>query len=526
MRAYIKTALGLAGMAALTGCMDLEEKVVTGVTTSYYETQHGLEDAVNGAYATLRTFYGSEQGMALSEQGTDLFRRAAGGTQFYNLYNAQLNPSHSWLQNVWENLYHGINTANAVVERSGQTRMDPQLREQRVAEVRFLRALKYFLLVQTWGDIHLTLDETRGVQTETPRHSKAEVYEAIIADLQFAEATLPAVQSQWGRATKGAAQHLLAKVYLTRAAPGDMGRAAELAQRVIASGHYRLLPRFMDVFQVGNERNDEAIFAVRYSSNPLTNRPGNQWHLFWNMSYDEYVPGLTRSIEYGRMFVRLMPTPFLLNLFDREIDSRYDDGFRTLWRLNTPASIPAGRAVGDTAIYMPGYEVPQSEIDSKPYLLVPPSKYEIRLFPVILKHLDPTRPTVNEANGHRDLIVMRLAETYLIAAEALMRDGRTAEAVPYVNAVRRRAAKPGSAAAMEVTTAQLDIDFILNERGRELAAEGMRWFDLVRTDKLVERVRAHNPEARSNIQPHHTLRPIPQTAIDRTTAVFPQNPGY
>ena len=108
-----------------------------------------------------------------------------------------------------------------------------------------------------------------------------------------------------------------------------------------------------------------------------------------------------------------------------------------------------------------------------------------------------------------------------------MRDGKPDEAVTYVNAVRERAAKAGvPKTAMDVTAADLSIDFILDERSRELAGEGMRWFDLVRTDKLLGRVKLYNSAAAKNIQPFHVLRPIPNEQITLTSNAFPQNAGY
>ena len=121
---------------------------------------------------------------------------------------------------------------------------------------------------------------------------------------------------------------------------------------------------------------------------------------------------------------------------------------------------------------------------------------------------------------------MRLADTYLIAAEALLRDGRAAEGLPYINAVRTRAAIPGQEAAMQLTLAQFTLTEVLNERARELAGEMMRWFDLTRTWTLLYRGKLGNSDMKPNVQQFHMLRPIPSTQIDRTGIPFPQNPGY
>src|SRR5690606_23026969 len=126
-------------------------------------------------------------------------------------------------------------------------------------------------------------------------------------------------------------------------------------------------------------------------------------------------------------------------------------------------------------------------------------EYNPSKFPVLNKYLNPTRISLNERISQRDFIVYRLADIYLMVAEALIRQNRAAEAVPYVNAVRERAAKPGHEADMQVTAADLDLEFILAERARELFGEGHRWFDLERFDMLVEYVRARNAEAAPNI---------------------------
>src|SRR5207237_5964881 len=110
--------------------------------------------------------------------------------------------------------------------------------------------------------------------------------------------------------------------------------------------------------------------------------------------------------------------------------------------------------------------------------------------------------------------------------EQLLRDGRATDALPYINAVRRRAAIPGHEAEMDLTGAQLTLGEILNERARELAGEMQRWFDLVRTHTLVSRVKAYNPDGGPNIEPYHALRAIARTEMDGTTCCSTETPGY
>jgi hypothetical protein len=117
---------------------------------------------------------------------------------------------------------------------------------------------------------------------------------------------------------------------------------------------------------------------------------------------------------------------------------------------------------------------------------------------------------------------------YLVAAEAEFNNGNSDSAAYYLNVIRTRAAIPGHEAAMQITGADVNIDFILDERARELCGEQIRWFDLKRTGKLLSRIQAMNPDAAQYIQSFHTLRPIPQSEIDAVSNKdsFTQNPGY
>lgn len=526
----------------------LEEDAPSQVTSAYLNTALGFNAAVNASYTTMRNFYGNEIGISLMTFGTDTYTNGADGSyKSLNSYNSDLNSRNAATTGVWNNFYIAINTFNAVISRAPKViGMDELLKDVRVAEVRFLRAQCYFMLVQLYGPVPLTLEETLDAITTATRASVIDVYGAIIADLDYAVKTLPDIASDYGRATKPAAENLLAKVYLTRATSEakqatDYAKAGELAKNVIANYKFKLLDDFAKVFEQGNgEINDEVIWSVQYNKNVLTNSIGNRLHLFFLMDY-RFLPGMQQELQYGVPYRRFRPTDFtLVTLFDREHDARYKKSFMRTWLCTKPGitTLNNGKTVtlklGDTAVLLPDVELTPEQFSNAHYSIYPLSKQTESTFPTLTKFLDPQRADQNETRGSRDVLVYRLAETYLIAAEALMMSGNATEAASLINVVRMRAANVGATPAetqanrlaMEINPSQLDIDFILDERARELLGENMRWLDLIRTGKLLERVKKYNPVAAVNIKPYHVLRPIPQDQIDRTKGVFEQNAGY
>ena len=151
------------------------------------------------------------------------------------------------------------------------------------------------------------------------------------------------------------------------------------------------------------------------------------------------------------------------------------------------------------------------------------------MFPTLSKFFDLKRPDVFIPSGSRDHFVFRLADTYLLLAEAQFLQNKKTEATAAINKVRQRAAWPGKEAAMLITDAQMTMDLLMEERGRELVGEQGRWMDLKRWGKLVERVKLYNPQAAANVKEIHNYRPIPQKQIDLSdggNSGFPQNPGY
>jgi starch-binding outer membrane protein, SusD/RagB family len=238
----------------------LEEKVISSIGNDYINTPKGFEDAARAAYAPLRAYYGTQQGLTMTEYGTDLYATGAdGGYKGFHFYDTQLNSFVDFLANVWDELYRGINTCNAVIERApAATGITDALKKQRVAEMKFLRAHYYYLLLQQWGPVDLRLTETLAPTKKTSRAPEADIYKAIISDL---ESALPDLEnkirsSDYGRATKPAAEHLLARVYLTRAtsaskAADDYAKAATYAGNVINNYTFKLLPDFASVFIQG-----------------------------------------------------------------------------------------------------------------------------------------------------------------------------------------------------------------------------------------------------------------------------------
>lgn len=576
-------------------CSDyLEEKIVSGISYGYYNTQDGVEAGVSSIYTVLRWAYNGENLHPIQELGTDTYQEGQDGNLkgALNRYESSLNSQFGVLYNFWSNYYTGISRANIVVNAIPNVAdMSEELKRTRMAEARFLRGLFYFYLVQTFGNVPVVKAVDFEVKTDFKRAPVAEVYGLIIEDIRHAVDNLPASQPDFGRATKGAAQHLLALVYLTRGSAvaeqrgqkgTDVDSAAYFADLVISSGNYSLVPDFKQLWHIDNQRNSEVIFSVQFSQNMLyNNNSGNKIHLYYTMVYDN-KPGMLRALEYGRPWRRVRPTDFTLyELFDRKNDARFYKTFRTVWYANNRGNIPTWQAaggytpppdligkpkfaLGDTAIWVtmeriPGHVNRDSLYASKPYYYIPRNRQTNAEFPQNFKFYDDKRPAANDENGSRDWYVFRLAETYLIAAEAYGRSGDFAKAAERLNEVRKRAAfkdgeeKPGEywrteggryedrfkSTEQELTVSVEDIttglgnysfiDFMLDERARELHGECMRRWDLVRCEKLVERVLKHNPEAQ-NIRAFHRLMPIPQNHIDRLDPMGSldeeQNVGY
>jgi starch-binding outer membrane protein, SusD/RagB family len=506
---HILTAISFCCLL-FTSCSLEEKDLYKPVPEAIYSTAAGISNGVTGVYSKLRGLYGSQKGFTATTMGTDLFQHGKdGGYKFMDDYSTALSPANDYLNGIWNDCYAGINAANTVLDKIDLVAMDDKLKKQYKAETRFLRAHYYYWLTLQFGDVVYTAHETKGVVTDAGRTAKTDIWKSMLEDTQFAADELGWTSPDYGRITKGAALHQLAKIKLLLK---DNEGAAAAAVKVIKEGPYQLVKTYGSVFDYNNQRNTEIVFAVQYLNNALFNDDGNQGHAFFTPAYDQFA-GLKRDLQQGgRPYTRFRPTAFFRELFDPN-DARFDVTFRYTWTYNNTATLPAGKKIGDTVVW---------QISPGVTSLIAPNNDNMHW--AIKKHDDPTRASVQDLNGFRDFFVYRLSETYLLAAEAFMLAGKPEEALSYLNAVRTRAAKPGKQLP-DITAAQLNMDLLLDERARELGGESMRWMDLVRTGKLIERVKKYNPNA-VNIKDYHVLRPIPQAQIDLSTVKFPQNEGY
>ncbi|GGN12669.1 membrane protein [Dyadobacter beijingensis] len=462
-----------------TGCsgfLDLAPVDATNVR-NFYRNASDMQAAVTAAYGMLAN--NGEYGYAyynVSEVRSDNTMNWEGGG---NLPDAELDQfkmasTNEIIRIMWVDTYRGILAANTVLDHIGGAEMDDALRQRFIGEARFLRALQYFNLVRTFGDVPLVLSETKSVDEgySQPRMPAAEVYAQIIADLTDAEQKLPAsyAGNDIGRATRGAANALLGKVYLTT---GDFAKAQAKLNEVIVAGTYKLLDDYAALWPVANANNQESLFEVQFKKGGTGT--GSSF-------YNNFAPRNSGSsvIKIGFAGGRNLPTADLI--------AAYEPGD---YRKNV--SLALGYTDNTTGKYV-----------ADPYTL----KFQDTPFA--------------EGDADNNWPVLRYADVLLMYAEAANAvNGPGAEAYDAINAVRKRAKLAALPAGLSKAAFALAVE---HERQVELAFEGHRWFDLVRTGREVAVMNAHfkGPV----VQAFNAVFPIPQTQIDINPAGIRQNPGY
>jgi hypothetical protein len=587
MKKIVLASLGTALLLSATSCNKniLDENPQSVLVPAFLQTSQGVEASVIGTYSGLRQLYGNDAGFFTTVAGTDEWTSGIANSSGLADYNPiDLTPlndgSHSF---IWTVCYTQINNANAAIKYAPTApNLLPARATQLTAEAKLLRANYYFVLVQDFGNVPLMLDFINSPTTDISRAPLADVYTQIIKDLTDAMNNIADKAAQPGRATRATALHLLAKVYLTRATSSakqsdDYANAAKYAKELIDNqGRYGLGLESdpATVFAEGNENGKEVIFNAQFNADPTFSQLGGFTYGGENIAafqfrsrYDK-LPNMARDVNNGRPFARHVPTFYLLDSYIlkdasgtalesgaslRTTDTRYNKWFTTAYYVNSPgANGGSSRAVnGDTSIWYPGRQLSAARLaqiaarSPLPYVVVQPNQYTTEYYPTLNKFDSRNRTSLNGFSS-RPNIIYRLAETYLIAAEAYFYLGNSPQAATYLNVVRTRAAASGKQDQMKITDSQVTLDFILDERMRELCGEFTRWYDLKRTNQLLTRVRNTNitpafrsitvdgftkggvygSNAATNIKDFHVLRPVPQTEIDRTNGKITQNDNY
>jgi len=486
----------LASLAFATACNSFLDPNPSDAITpeNFYKTSSDAVAAVNSVYEGTKWFHWLGFWYISDIATDDIFAAPRFGSDGHRMSDYVFNATEWPLGSMWGGAYGIINRANAVLDRVPGITMDSALRDRLLNEARFLRALAYFNLVRCFGDVPLLEHEVKSLDgLRVSRTPLTDVYAVIVSDLQQAAAGLPAsyTGADLGRATSGAAQALLAKVYLTR---GDWTNAAQAAGQVMSSGHYALLANWKDIFKIATKiANSESIFEINYDG--VLDPGGGSVHTLFSLP-----SGFPGGDAYGLMTV----APSLENLF-AAADKRGRNG--------TFIRSPYIDALGDTATWSD-----------------PPAA----LGPAFNKYLDETdfenmhtRAWVRQAN---DWIVLRYADVLLMYAEAVNEGGTatagTAEAA--LNLVRTRA---GIATVAGLSQAAFR-DSVRVDRRREFVFEGQRWFDLSRWGILDSVMVAKTTELQT-VAPGETtvhgapsnLLPIPQSERDINPNLT-QNPGW
>ena len=487
MRASVRTLLLVAACVALASCDSfLEKQPISDPNVNvFYRSASDFEAAVNAAYAELQAtaqyehlYYSIAE--LRSDNTTIQIEGGAGDQDVLQMDNFEIITTNPDIAMFWRGNYEGVQRTNTVTGRIENVEMDQTLKDRYIGEAKFIRALEYFNLVRTFGGVPLVTQEFEDV-TEAYDQGGAsveEIYQQIIQDLQDAEGLLPAsyTGADVGRATKGAAMALLGKVYLTQ---GDFQAASDKLAEVMGLGVYELLPDYADVFDPANPNNEEIVFAVQFNQGA-----GNQGSNY----LVDFCPqeSSTAILQQGGCFGFNQPT--------QDLADAYEEG-------------DARRAVSMAE----GYTNLEGAFVSDRYI----TKY-------------PGRPGT-EGGSNDDWPVLRYADVLLMHAEALNEVGQTGAAYAPLNEVRARA---GLDPLSGLSQAQFR-EAVYHERRVELAFEGHRWFDLVRTGRAVEVMNAKVCRAntdcqtvgiQSEIEPYQTLYPIPAAQV--SVGALEQNDGY
>ena len=470
---FIRSAfiLSLVPFSACEKALD-EDNFSQLSTDEFLKTESGIKALSISAYSNAQfVAFPMNVKINFGELPTDIMFQAGGGVagNAAQLYNFTWEPTMEWFNlQTWNKVYRAVRDANILLEHVDGAPMSETQKNTYKGEVKFLRAFSYYLLNDWYGPVPLNTSSTENT-TGIHRATETEMNSFLETELTEAAALLPVTQSEYGRATKGAALGFLTKFYLNTK---QWQKCADAALAVMNLAVYDLYPNYVNMFKVENERNKEFIFT-----SPSVNiaGQGNQWMA---VAFPATYPRLANQASFASNY----------KLYDNFVNSFAANDARR------GSILTSYTAVNGSTVTLLGKN------DSRSF------KY----FP------DPASLSADAGN---DIPELRFADILLARAEALNElIGPTQENIDLINRVRARANV--TLLSLASFTKEKLRDAILDERKWEFFTEGFRRQDLIRHGKFIS-----NAVARGKNAKDFQLRyPIPQTEID--VSKIQQNDGY
>jgi len=487
----------------------------------------GFEGAVLGLYDLQRAEYfdpGQCAGEAygIFQTGLDISLSALHHGCMQNLELLGSNVQPATYSSFWNWGYEMVGNANQIIsalDNKGINWDKPTDRNEIEAVARFFRAYSYRTMMYAYGPLPLVKELIKPFRNDYTRAPISEIQDLIINDLKFAAANLPATTTNDGALVKAAAQHYLGEMYLYTNKP-DLAEI-EL-KKITESGNYKLMTTrygnslnqpgdvFSDMFKTGNANrskgNLEGIWVQQWEFDVIGGAFGGGWETPWDrrdqVPFYSSVKGFILADSLGgRGIGRIRPMKWWVDSYEAQDIRNSEFNIRRKWYYNNPA-LP--------------------DLFGKLAPITDASRINGSLYEATTKfNFGVTARNPTFIPSLKDKYIIRLADTWLLLAEAQMKQNKLTDAAASINKIRNRAG------ATSVASGAVTMDYILNERARELYGEEARRFTLIRTGKFMERVLALNAAAAPNFKPFNQLLPIPQTAIDANTgAKLEQNPGY
>lgn len=534
MKRIIVFVLLVAAVLAPSSCNKmLEEESRTSITSNWLKTTpKGLDLMIVALYerhrAGMSDFSGEGTFFNVFQLDccTDIMMFHSGSAAVYARLTGAT-ASSAYFNSIWKHFYSLIGKANEVIDAAENLGLDNPVTKKAWAEAKVFRARSYFELYKRYERLYLnTRPTTIDNISRTFRPSgKKDIFALIKDDLDDAIEVLP-WKDKPGRYNKAVAKHIRAQVAMWE---DDYDTAISQCEDIFEDGTWSLMPRAIDCFNKADLDCSENLFILPFStergggytiSSSTGELMGHRLSLLTTPRYAN-VAGMTFSTEYGGYgWGRVFPNTYLLSLYGPK-DKRLDELFRRTFRYNDESSLPAGKHIGDLVTPKNGTEYAQN------------------LHPYSLKYYDGYTNKDNPArmSSFKDVVIYRLAETYLMCAEAYYHKegGGSAKAKEYFNETYVRAGN-------DPFTGTLGIQDILDEYARECHLEGVRW-SLLKRLRMLDRVKVYGgdlpkddpllgdvenlAQQRFNWDEKWYVWPIPQSEIDfMGVKNFPQNDGW